>query len=304
MAPTDGALPPPERPQSGDVDVFGLTHPGRVRKVNQDQFLIATLHKLLQVRQSSLPGEELPDVVSKSRGWLFLVADGVGGHAEGERASETAVRTVAQYVTNFTDLYRRYDPHYEERFVEELTRSVQHSHDVLRQRGDHEYEGRGHATTLTMVATIWPRAFLVQVGDSRCYRLRDGQLERMSKDQTMAQALIDAGALTADQAELSPLRHVLVSALGGKEAHLMTASADMQWDDVMLLCSDGLTKHVADEEIGTALRAVESAEATARSLVDLALARGGTDNVTVVVGRLRPRRPSTETAGTAPSRSA
>jgi protein phosphatase len=132
----------------------------------------------------------------------------------------------------------------------------------------------------------------VQVGDSRCYRLRDGALERMSQDQTMAQALVEQGALSPTDAEHSPLRNMLASALGGSEARPMTATTDIRWDDVMLMCTDGLTKHVSEAEIATELRATASAEATCHRLVDLALERGGTDNVTVVVSRLRPRRPS------------
>jgi protein phosphatase len=142
-----------------------------------------------------------------------------------------------------------------------------------------------------MVAAVWPRAYLVQVGDSRCYRLRDGTLERMSQDQTMAQALVEQGALSPSDAEQSPLRNLLASALGGTEARPVTAATDIRWDDVMLMCTDGLTKHVPEAEIEGELRATTSAEASCRRLVDLALERGGTDNVTVLVSRLRPRRP-------------
>ena len=143
------------------------------------------------------------------------------------------------------------------------------------------------ATTLTMVTVRWPRAYLIHVGDSRCYRLRGGQLGRLTRDQTMAQAMLDAGALSADQAEQSRFKHILYSALGGREVVPDAASTDIQWDDVWLLCTDGLTKHVSDEEIGEHLARPEAAEITCRRLVDLALERGGSDNVTVVVGRLK-----------------
>jgi protein phosphatase len=168
---------------------------------------------------------------------------------------------------------------------------VQRSHEILVAETERAGEGRGGATTLTMVAAVWPRAYLVQVGDSRCYRLRDGTLERMSQDQTMAQALVEQGALSPSDAEQSPLRNMLASALGGNEARPVTAATDIRWDDVMLMCTDGLTKHVPEAEIEAELRAITSAEASCRRLVDLALERGGTDNVTVLVSRLRPRRP-------------
>jgi protein phosphatase len=160
---------------------------------------------------------------------------------------------------------------------------------VLRAQGDRDYGGRGGATTLTLVAVLWPRAYLVQVGDSRCYRLRDGQLERVSRDQTVAQHLIESGALTQTEARRSPLRGVLASALGGHEAVPQTTASDARWDDVLLLCSDGLTRHVSDAEVEAELQAIASAEASCRRLVDLALDRGGEDNVTVIISRLKPR---------------
>ncbi len=293
--PTESARPSaPDaepRPLSADVDLFGLTDRGQVRKENQDQFLIATLHKLLRVHQASLPADDITPLISDSRGWLFLVADGVGGQPDGQAASGTAVRSIAHYVTHLTDLYRRLDPDKEHVFLAELEQSVKKTHEILRAEAEKEYGGRGGATTLTMVAVLWPRAYLVQVGDSRCYRLREGKLELMSKDQTVAQALVDSGALTQTEARRSPLQGVLASALGGREASPTTRTTGIRWDDVMLLCTDGLTKHVTDEEIEAELRRIRSAEASCRSLVGLALERGGTDNVTVVIARLKRKPP-------------
>jgi protein phosphatase len=277
------------RPVSSDVDVHGVTHAGRVRGENQDQFLIASLHKLLRVHQSSIAPDDLTSLISESRGYLFVVADGVGGRPDGRAASGTALRTIAHYVTHLTDLYRRVDADKEAMFLTELERSVRKSHEVLVEWAEREHGGRGGATTLTLVAVLWPRAYLVQVGDSRCYRLRDGRLERMSRDQTIVQALVDAGALTAAEAHRSPFHGVLASALGGRDAEPETSATDCRWEDVLLLCTDGLTRHVTDDEIQHELRAMVSSEASARRLVDLALERGGEDNVTVVIGRLRPR---------------
>jgi protein phosphatase len=266
-----------------------MTDRGRARPDNEDHFLIASLHKLLRVQQTSLAPDDLSHVVSESRGFLFLVADGVGGAAHGREASGEALRAIAEYVTHLMTLYRRMDPREESNFLTELERSVRHTHRDLVSRSSSAGEQNGLATTVTMVAVLWPRAYLVQVGDSRCYRLRDGRLERMSKDQTVAQALVDAGALNPDDAERSPLSNVLSSAIGGPEAIPMTASTDCCWDDVLLLCTDGLTKHVSDAEIESELNDITSAERACRNLVSLALERGGKDNVTVVVGRLRRR---------------
>lgn len=286
---SDPNASPERRPVAADIDAFGFTHPGKVRGENQDQFLIASLHKLLKVHQSSLPADGITQLVTESRGYLFVVADGVAGRPDGAAASGIAVRTIAHYVTHLTDLYRRLDSDKEAMFLAELEASVWKSHEVLRAQGDREYEGRGGATTLTMVAVLWPRAYLVQVGDSRCYRLRGGRLERISTDQTVAQALIESGALSQTEARRSPFKGVLASALGGREALPLTTASDALWEDVMLLCSDGLTRHVTDAEIERELQGITSSEASCRRLVDLALERGGEDNVTVIISRLRPR---------------
>jgi protein phosphatase len=277
VAPHDTSL----RPTRANVDVFGLTHTGRVRAANEDHYLVATLHKTLQVERSSLPPDQLRTFSSGTRGYLFLVADGVGGLAGGDRASGAAVRTVARYVTTATHCYYDVAPGSEEMLLDELRRAVLDAHGVLL---DQE---AGTATTLTMVFIAWPRAYLVHVGDSRCYRLRDGRLELLTTDQTLAQALVDSGVMSADEAAKTQWKHVLSSALGGQEAMPVTFMTDCQWDDVMLLCTDGLTKHVTDDEIADALRREQTSEETCNGLVSLALERGGTDNVTVVVGRLR-----------------
>lgn len=277
------------RPSSTDVDMFGLTDRGQVRRENQDQFLIATLHKVLRVHQSSLPADDITPLISDNRGFLFLVADGVGGRPDGQAASGTAVRSIAHYVTHLTDLYRRLDPEKEGAFLTELEESVRKTHDILRVESEKEYGGKGGATTLTMVAALWPRAYLVQVGDSRCYHLREGHLELMSKDQTVAQALVDLGALSQTEARRSPLSGVLSSALGGSEATPQTRTVEILWGDVMLLCTDGLTKHVTDAEIEAELLQIRSSEESCRKLVQLALERGGTDNVTVVIARVKHR---------------
>ena len=279
------------QPTSSNIDVFGMSDRGRVRSENQDQFLIASLHKLLRVHQSTLPPEDITTLVSESRGYILPVADGVGGMPDGQGASTTVVKTIAHHVTHLMDLYRRLDSNNEAIFVSELEKSVLKSHDVLVEEGKKEYGGRGGATTLTMVAALWPHAYVIQVGDSRCYRLRDGRLERVTEDQTMAQALVARGALRDSEARRSPLRGVLASALGGPEATPSIYATDCRWDDVVLLCSDGLTRHVSDQEIEAELLAIHTrsggAQESCQRLVRLALDRGGEDNVTVVIGRLK-----------------
>jgi protein phosphatase len=274
-------------PRPEQVDVFGLTHPGRVRKENQDQFLIASLHKVMMVHHSSLSPDHLGRLTSDSRCYVFMVADGVGGGPGGREASGAALQGIVDYVIHAMDLNVRLDEKAEQVFLNQLRRSVERSHEKIRASGGDNTDSRGMATTLTMVAVRWPKAYLIHVGDSRCYRLRGSRLDRMTRDQTMAQVLLDAGALTPHSAERSELSHVLYSALGAKEANLDVNTEDILPDDVMLLCSDGLTKHVNDTEIREHLMRQASAEDICRDLVGLALERGGSDNVTVVIGTAR-----------------
>ncbi len=272
------------RPLADDVDVAGLTHPGRVRDTNEDQFLIASVHQTLRVQDSSVPAASLGGLTSESRGYVFMVADGVGGRPDGEVASWTAVRAIAEHVTQTTRVQAlRGGAAQEAHFLEELQRSVAAGHAQV------QAVAAGTATTFTMVVVVWPRAFLIHVGDSRCYRLRNGTLELLSQDQTMAAALVAAGALKEELAAESQWRHVLTSALGGDEATPLTVPTDCLWDDVLLLCSDGLTKHVSDADIEAVLREGQDAKTACQTLLDRALSAGGTDNITVVIGRLRPR---------------
>jgi protein phosphatase len=166
------------------------------------------------------------------------------------------------------------------------------AHAHVRQAAEESGESGSMATTLTMALAVWPRAYIVQVGDSRAYRLRKGELECITRDQTVAQALHDAGAITRSEADRSPMKHVLTSALGGSEdspAEPVTSLLDLEMDDLLLLCSDGLTGHLKDDEIRAILDHGGSAKQLCRTLLEEALERGGHDNVTVLIGKTRER---------------
>ncbi len=144
------------------------------------------------------------------------------------------------------------------------------------------------ATTLSLGIVVWPWLYVLQVGDSRCYLHHNGALQQVTRDQTLAQALVDEGVLTRERAATSPLKHVLSSAIGAPEALPEVTRVDVrQRGSVILVCTDGLTKHVSDTEIAAHLGAMESAEQVCGTLLDLALERGGRDNITLVVGRAR-----------------
>lgn len=267
------------------MDVFGLTHRGLVRKQNQDHFLLCSLHKSMRVVSTSLPAPELLQTISGRLAFIAVVADGVGGTDGGEEASRAAIEVVATYVTNALQCYYRSDPAQEAHFAELLAGVARKSHERVLARGQERPDLAGLATTLTMVIAVQPAVYLLHLGDSRAYRLRSGTLERLTKDQTLAQELVDTGVLAASSAHKSPFAHVLSSSIGGKAARPAVAHFDTEPGDILMLCTDGLTKHVSDERIRERLMTIPSAEAVCRALVDDALAGGGTDNVTVVVGR-------------------
>ena len=146
------------------------------------------------------------------------------------------------------------------------------------------------ATTLTLGIAVWPWLYVVQVGDSRAY-LYDGTLHQITRDQTVGQALVDQGILPADRLARSPLKNVLSSAIGADEAVPVVTRVDVsERACLLMLCSDGLTKHVTDDELASAFSERKSSETLARDLLDLALSRGGSDNITIIVGQAPLKR--------------
>lgn len=269
------------------TDAFGCTDVGRVRTVNQDQFLIATLHRSVEIQSTSIPVQEGQRFAPGARALLLLVADGVGGGAGGEEASTWTLDTIVRYVAGSSQFFRQLGPEVEERFLNDLTLAVQWSHAALKERTIETPELAGMATTLTMALIKWPRAFVIQVGDSRCYHLRAGELNQVTTDQTMARQLIEQGALPEEAAERSPLSHVLSQSIGHQEPEVwpVISEVELQSGDTLLLCTDGLMKHVSSREIAELLGSTSPAREAASSLVGAALNAGGSDNVTVVAAR-------------------
>jgi PPM family protein phosphatase len=268
------------------VDVRGRTDLGRVRRTNQDQFLVAALHKVIDIHDTSLPESYRDRFDSGARALLFLVADGVGGGPGGEIASSLTLDGIMRYVTNSMRCFYKLDQVASGDLMHELASSIQESHVRVRAESEHDPEMAGMATTVTMAHILWPRAYIVHIGDSRCYRFREGQLQQVTRDQTMSQALVDSGAMTAEQAAASPYASMLTQAVGASdELEPALSQLDLETGDVLLMCTDGLTKHVPTEAIGRILREHASAEAASAALVDAALAGGGTDNVTALVAR-------------------
>jgi protein phosphatase len=277
------------KPLDEEIDVHGLTHTGKVRADNQDHFLICSLRKEIAIHQTSLAEAERLMSGPERLAFLAMVADGVGGAARGEEASRLALEAVTRYVSDTMRCYYATGPSHDAEFRAELQDGARRCHVELRERGESDPEYRGMATTLTLFLGVWPRAYLLQVGDSRCYIYRRGELTQITRDQTMAQALIDAGVLSRGGPVPRGLAHTLSSSLGGGQTDPVVTSLEMSWDTVLLLCSDGLTNHVSDERISEQLRSMTSARQACEDLLQEALDGGGSDNITIIVGRVVPR---------------
>jgi protein phosphatase len=287
--PTDPALQAAAaKPRDDELDVFGLTHRGKVRPDNQDHYLFCTVHKTLRVHTTSLITPELLEIPSQRLASLFMVADGVGGSQGGEDASRVTVETMALYATHAMRCYFRSEGEDANGFLHELEVAAQTSNNNVMARARERPEVGRMATTLTLGLAVWPRLYILQVGDSRAYRFRDNDLTRLTRDQTMAQDLVDRGALKPSEAERSPLRNILSSAIGRNSAPEVTQH-DLKWGDLILLCSDGLSSYVQEDQILASCRTMTSSEELCRALLDLALEAGGPDNITILAARTRAR---------------
>ena len=217
------------------------------------------------------------------KGRLVVVADGMGGYEGGQEASRLAVETLVAVYRDFAGD----DPQ------QALVEALQAAHERIREYSFEHPELRGMGTTCTAAAIVrtgdYDALYYVHVGDTRLYLIRDGQIVRVTRDHSYVGKLVEAGMLRPEEAEHHPQRNILTAALGTNPELVMDSPSQpepLQPDDVLLLCSDGLWGQVRDTEI---LNAVEhnSAERASRELIELARERGGPDNITVQILRLR-----------------
>lgn len=285
---------PEPRPPAGasslvEVDIAGLSHPGRVRASNEDHFIATRLERTMRLLASNLPEGAVPQRYAETV-YGYLVADGVGGAAAGEIASRSAVQALVDLVLETPDWIMRLDDPLAEEVLKRMEARFQKVREVLVERARAEPRLHGMATTMTVACTLGPELLTAHVGDSRAYVLRrGGRLERLTRDQTLAQSLADAGAISQADVEKHPSRHVLTSALATRGAFTQVEllHSHLEDGDWLLLCSDGLTGMVSDETIARVLGGTPSSVAACRELLDLALEAGGRDNVTIVLGRYR-----------------
>lgn len=286
--PDDAPEPIPPKPRDDEIDVHGLTHQGLVRSTNEDHFLLGALHQHLNVHATSLTLEEQQPVSGERLAFLAMVADGVGGGRRGEEASRLALQEITAYIAHSTRAFYQADAGHED-FAQILQEAALRVHARVQEAASEDDERRGMATTLTLYLGVWPWIYLLQVGDSRCYVYRNGELSQLTRDQTMAQELVDQGVLSRTDASSTRWANILSSSLGGKQSAPVVTRLQQRRGTVYLLCSDGLTKHVPDAGIRDRLATMTSAREACEALLQDALDAGGTDNITIIVGRVRPQ---------------
>lgn len=277
------------RPQFGDVDSWGLTHRGKVRQTNQDHFLVGGLTSGVQVLHSSLD-LEVPSVAFLDRtASLGVVADGVGGSSGGEYAARIAVEALVSEVSQkFSEAQFREesDPDVFSRLLQDAALEC---HESLLERADETPDKGSFSTALTLFLGLWPHAYILQVGDTRAYIYQHDTLTQITRDQTWAQDLIDTGTLSQTKAQASRWANVLSSSIGGQETTPVVTRIEREWGATVLICSDGLTKHVTDDLIRERMASMTDARQLSEDLLRDALDGGGSDNITIIVGRTRPR---------------
>jgi protein phosphatase len=291
-----GAERPPPFSSLVEVDAAGLSHAGCVRPSNEDHFLICRFGRYLQAVQTNLP-----DLAETSRfderGYGFVVADGMGGNAAGEVASSQAIHILINLVLYTPDWVLRLD---EAALTDEVLRRASERYrkvnQALGEQAAASPQLRGFGTTMTLAASVGADLFVAHLGDSRAYLLRRDTLYRLTRDHTMAQRLADAGIISQEKAATHRLRHVLTAFLGDNEEDVQPDVQKLRIEDgdLLLLCTDGMTDLVRDEDLAACLAGEETGEPCGESsaqicqrLVDRALSSGGKDNVTVIVAQYR-----------------
>src|SRR2546426_9453923 len=265
-------------PKPIKIEVFAKTDRGRTRDHNEDRFLVADLTRRAASLQPAVREHEVGE-----RGTLFVVADGMGGAAAGELASEMATDTIYDQMVKMWGGEREATP---QRFAHRLKEAVEVANGHIHAYAKAHPEVRGMGTTTTAVGVLGDHVYVSQVGDSRAYLIRNGQGVQLTKDQSLMQRLVEAGELTEEEAAHSERRNIILQALGpDAKVKVDLTYQEIRRGDVLVLCSDGLSGQVKKEEIAEVVsRASDLAQACDR-LIALANERGGPDNITVIMAR-------------------
>jgi protein phosphatase len=289
VSPSRTNVPSPQVPSSAvQVDLAALSHTGKVRPNNEDHYLVVRFNRAMQTLLTNLP-ESLIPLRAEEVGYGLVVADGMGGMAGGEVASGLAIRTLLSLALATPDWILMGGVPEIERLMQRTAERYRRIDAALREEAQADPSLAGMGTTMTVAVSLGADLILGHVGDSRAYLFRRGALHLLTRDHTLVRELVERGIVHPEQTVQHPFRHVLTRALGmgkgGGEAEVQRVSlAD---GDQILLCTDGLTDMVDSPTIAAILQSSASATDACQALVELALQKGGKDNVTVALARYR-----------------
>jgi PPM family protein phosphatase len=269
-------------PQPVTVRFGAVSDRGKKRPKNEDHYAVVRRSRSRTVLATNVPDTNMAQTTEQA--YVMVVADGIGGEAFGELASMLALQTAWDLAERETCWSLNMNEDQAKELAEKFDAYAQLIHQKLL---DHVYvdpKTAGMGTTLTVAYTVGRVAFIGHIGDSRAYAFRDGAVYPLTRDHTLAQELVDAGM---ESREASKFGHVLTNFLGGRNSRVVTETHQfaLQDGDGLLLCSDGLTGHVEEAEIAEAIGGDDDPQKVCQSLLDLALERGGKDNITIVLGR-------------------
>lgn len=275
------------------VDFGAVSDKGKVRPNNEDAFLILRTGRYMQKVHTNIDADLIPERHEECA-YAMAVADGMGGLAAGEVASSMAISTVVNLMLSSVKWALKLDnPEFRK---EEIQQAIERAVDYLNKADfavarkaaeDQRYERMG--TTLTVSYSFGDDLFIFHVGDSRAYLFHKGRLDRLTHDHTLAQALADKGDISQEAADKHKFRHLLTRAVGhhGGKLDVEIHHLKLSDNDQLLICSDGLTDLVSDQQISETLSGSESSQHKCESLVNLALQKGGKDNITVLQAHYR-----------------
>ncbi|MFN8574800.1 MAG: protein phosphatase 2C domain-containing protein [Gemmatimonadaceae bacterium] len=260
------------------VETFAQSDVGRAREHNEDAFVVVNLSEPQPVHFDAVLKQP-----ADRQGTLFMVADGMGGAAAGELASATAVDVVVRYLKEHWSGAAKENP---TEFVRSLAKATEVANSAIFSYAGEHPELRGMGTTATLAGLLGDTLYLVQVGDSRAYLVRDGLAFQLTKDQSLMQKLLEAGEISEHEAEFSERRNIILQALGPEpQVRVDLTFQQVRRGDVLILCSDGLTGLVKPDMIGRAVMEEGDLSRACARLIGVANDLGGPDNITVVAAR-------------------
>jgi PPM family protein phosphatase len=273
------------------VEIHATSHVGRVRRGNEDNYLLLNIAKSKAWTSSQENGEfviESQQFDVDPNGIVLAVSDGMGGALAGEVASKLAVESVCEKLLSVDDDDATLTPDdYENQLISSLYNATLYANYLIHQQGRSDPQFQGMGATFTAIGATPKSVDIIQVGDSRAYLIRNGKIYQVTKDQSLVQQLIDAQQISPEEAETHTLKNVILQALGAQnEIYPVSARIEPHLNDVFVLCSDGLSNKVdAANMQRIVLENIEQLEMACAGLVKLANENGGEDNITVIIAK-------------------